>query len=581
MEELRMNYLGKELSTRNRMSTLKEALSYFENMDDQEAVNTIKAIIKQKEDKKSGKKNDKPDTDKSQQNADNKSVVMVDINSKGDCKVIDNIENYDPEETEFTDNGGIKSNLLSLAKISKDLQKQAVTMFKDEVRSCTDFYYQVQGFRMATENQLRSITQMYDTNTDQENVSLMKWNAMQLKNIEKNNKLILEKFSDSTKVTQWMKSALGIGPIISSCLYAYLNIDGINSAGNFWSYAGLNDNNNPWLGATKADQIVSDVWDIIKIIHSGYSKVCKELKLDFEGVASEFGFDEEKIYEFLVKNNINIEAINIQAREYCLDKLKTHKQFNQVDESLLSEQVFDSIEEEMLRKEIQDTTFGLINLEAFFTVEYLIDYIVHLDDNNVATSLVVQFICTKLNNRRKINSIIKGATVKKEDDKYYGLISKKSLTKYLSMPPYNRKLKVLMWKIGESFIKVSNKPGSLYGTLFKERKAYETAKNERLEYKDQAALALRKNTYNKKTVAYQCYIQGKLPQSQINERAKRYVEKIYLSHVFEAMYIDKHGMMPEMVYPISRLGHVDYIAPEVPYSNFWSYTPYDPNKVER
>lgn len=566
-------YLGKELSTRNRMVTLQEALTYFENMNNAEAVNEVKEIIRAKSEKKKAKVKEEKEDRK----------VKVSINpEKGTCtKVSEDIENYEPDEQLEVTSNGIKSNLISLSKISKGIQEQAVTMYKDEVRSCVDFYYQIQNFRMATDNQLRSIEQNYDVNVDTESVSLMKWNAMQLKNIEKNNKLILEKFSDSTKVTRWMKSVKGVGPVISSCLYAYLNIDDINSAGNFWSYAGLNDNNNPWLGTTKADQIVSDIWNIRKIIHSGYSKVCKELKLNLEGIASKFNFDEVKIYEYLSKMGINIEDINIQAREYCLDKLKNHRQFNQVDYSLLGEQEFDSIEEEMLRKEIHDTTFGDIDLEAFFTIEYFVDYIIHLDDNNIASSLVFQFLYLKLNRRRKISSMIKSSTVKKEDDKYYGLISKKSLTKYLSMPPYNRKLKVLMWKIGESFVKVSNKPDSLYGTLYKERKAYETAKNERLEYKDQAALALRKGNYGKKTVAYQSYIQGKLPSGQINERAKRYVEKIFLSHVFEAMYIDKHGMLPEMVYPISRLGHVDYIGPEVSYNKFWSYTPYDPNKVER
>lgn len=565
-------YLGKELSTRNRMSTLKEALSYFEDINDKAAVEEIKAIIEKKENKKSGTAKTKSSV----------SAVKLDKTSDGKTEVKKiAIEDYNPDEEVTTIDDGVKGNLLSLSKISKDIQQQAVLMLKDEARSCTDFYYQVQKFRIATENQIRSLHQEYDVNVDSDSVSLMKWNALQLKNIEKNNKLILEKFSDSNKVTQWMKSILGIGPIISSCLYAYLNIDGINSAGNFWSYAGLNDNNNPWLGNTKATKIVTEIWNIRKIIHSGYDKVCAEFGLDFNGIASKLNFDEEKIYKHLMKNNIEIDVVNAQAREYCLDKLKSFKQFNDVDYSLLEEQEFDSIEEEMLRKEIRDTTFGHIDLEAFFTVEYLVDYIIHLDDNNVVSSLVVQFVYSKLNNRRKMTSIIKSSTVKKTDDKYFGLISKKSLTNYLSMPPYNRKLKVLMWKIGESFTKVSNKPNSLYGSLYKERKAYETAKNDRLEYKDQAAAALRNNTYSKSTVAYQSYIKGKLPQSQINERAKRYAEKIFLSHVFEAMYIDKHGMLPEIVYPISRLGHVDYIGPEVPYNKFWSYVPYDPNKVNR
>ena len=232
-------YLGKELSTRNRMVTLQEALTYFENMNNAEAVNEVKEIIRAKSEKKKAKVKEEKEDRK----------VKVSINpEKGTCtKVSEDIENYEPDEQLEVTSNGIKSNLISLSKISKGIQEQAVTMYKDEVRSCVDFYYQIQNFRMATDNQLRSIEQNYDVNVDTESISLMKWNAMQLKNIEKNNKLILEKFSDSTKVTRWMKSVKGVGPVIAACLYAYLNIDDINSAGNFWSYAGLNDNNNPWL----------------------------------------------------------------------------------------------------------------------------------------------------------------------------------------------------------------------------------------------------------------------------------------------------------------------------------------------
>jgi hypothetical protein len=46
----------------------------------------------------------------------------------------------------------------------------------------------------------------------------------------------------------------------------------------------------------------------------------------------------------------------------------------------------------------------------------------------------------------------------------------KNLIKALSKRPYNEKLKVLSWKIGESFVKVRNRPQDVYGKIYVERK---------------------------------------------------------------------------------------------------------------
>ena len=45
--------------------------------------------------------------------------------------------------------------------------------------------------------------------------------------------------------------------------------------------------------------------------------------------------------------------------------------------------------------------------------------------------------------------------------------------KAASLPPWNSDLKVLLWKIGESFMKVSSNPKSFYGLKYVEQKALE------------------------------------------------------------------------------------------------------------
>ena len=559
-------FRGKELSTRSRMKTLEEARSYFIGMGDLESLKIVEEIINEKNTKTSGttKKNDKEE--KNEEPKKEKKVLKFEKATEED------IEEFEPD-AEMED-GVLKQNVIGLGKMSKDLKKTVVTLNYNEVKSLVDFYYQIQDFRIGTENQVRSLNQGYD-NDNPDNVSIMKWNLLQLRNIEDNTKAMLEAYSDTNPVTRWLKRNKGIGPVISSCLYAYFNVDGVNSAGNFWSYAGLNDNNNPWLGKEKATNIVKDLMAIRDIRNKGFAAACEELDIDIDkSLAENLLYDENAIKEYVISKmpNKELSKLILLARKIVDEDLRSYKQLNQREEIDDTEVEYESIEDEILHMDTYETYLGVINMEEPFSVDHFVDYIINLSDKNIITHVIMSNLYTKLNGRRKINNMIKSATINKEEDKYDGFITKKSLISYLSKPPYNIKLKVLMWKIGESFVKVSNR-GSMYGELYKERKEYETRKNENLEYKDQAAKALRVKNYSKNSIAYSYYIKGMLPPAQIAARAKRWTVKIFVEHVFEAMYIYENGELPPMVFPISRLGHVDYIKPEVPFETELTFKP--------
>ena len=143
--------------------------------------------------------------------------------------------------------------------------------------------------------------------------------------------------------------------------------------------------------------------------------------------------------------------------------------------------------------------------------------------------------------------------------------SKSDLIKAASKIPYNKDLKVLMFKIGESFVKVANR-NSLYGKLILERKAYETTKNENGEYAEQAARILANKKIGKDTDAYKAYSQGKLPKAHIQRRAVRWATKIFVSHVFDEMYRVANNKKPAEYYILGKDKHKDYIGPEVPFT---------------
>jgi hypothetical protein len=127
--------------------------------------------------------------------------------------------------------------------------------------------------------------------------------------------------------------------------------------------------------------------------------------------------------------------------------------------------------------------------------------------------------------------------------------------------PWNADLKVLCWKMGESFVKVSNNEKAFYGRIYKERKAQETERNEAGLYAEQAKAKLAKFKIGKDTDAYAAYIQGKLPPAHIHARATRYAVKLLLAHLHEVLYRDHYGTEPPLPYAIAFLNHAHKINP--------------------
>lgn len=127
--------------------------------------------------------------------------------------------------------------------------------------------------------------------------------------------------------------------------------------------------------------------------------------------------------------------------------------------------------------------------------------------------------------------------------------------------PWNAKLKVLCWKVGQSFVKVSNNEKDVYGKIYKERKAYEIEQNEKGAYAEQAAKKLATTKIGKDTDAYKWYSEGKLPPAHIQQRAERYATKIFISHLFTVWYEMEHGVPAPKPYAEAILNHAHIIAP--------------------
>lgn len=144
--------------------------------------------------------------------------------------------------------------------------------------------------------------------------------------------------------------------------------------------------------------------------------------------------------------------------------------------------------------------------------------------------------------------------------------TKDQLIKGLSMIPYNAFLKKTCYLISKSFVLSKNR-GSLYGEIYMDRKAVETRKNEAGEFREQALRSLEEKNYTDKD-AIETLKSGKLTGLHIENRARRYAVKLFISHLFEQMWIEEYGTEPPTPYIIEygeEFEHNGYIEPEVPY----------------
>lgn len=117
-------------------------------------------------------------------------------------------------------------------EVKKDLKSAAETMNEAEARYLVDMYYQVQKYRIATNNQCRSM--------NGEPHECLNITSDIFDSTEKLIKNALDIYTDTTPVGRWCKSIKGIGPVLTAGLLAHIDITKAKTAGAIWNYAGLN-----------------------------------------------------------------------------------------------------------------------------------------------------------------------------------------------------------------------------------------------------------------------------------------------------------------------------------------------------
>lgn len=123
--------------------------------------------------------------------------------------------------------------------------------------------------------------------------------------------------------------------------------------------------------------------------------------------------------------------------------------------------------------------------------------------------------------------------------------------------PYNAALKQICWHAGQCFMKQSNDPDCFYGRLYRERKQFEIERNEAGGNAERAKSF--KVTPGATKAVKDKLEDGKLPDFNIDARARRYAVKIFLSHLHAVMFWDRYGTRAPLPYSLAMLNHAHFI----------------------
>lgn len=450
------------------------------------------------------------------------------------------------------------------SRFNKSVENDIVKLDGNEIRYLVDYYYQKQEERKTKFSQIRAVKDKSDIGGEYKNTALQ-WLAENSKTEEEQLKKMLDLWSKNTPVGRWMQSIVGIGPVITAGFLCYLDISKAQHAARFYSYVGLNDNNIPWLGKTKSVEVTN--------------KVMKQYHEEMDNILDLFvgDIDNEKKFKKMM--------VSLSKAYPYRDELYTNVIYPVLsgdEESIVTDNTAQTKAVQLLLDcgEI-DTISRTFNNDSAASPSLFADLCHYVNNKDIMTATAIDIASKETN--RLASTIENGLqtcinVTKSKKDKRVAY-TKAELISYLAKPPYNTKLKTLCWKVGDSFLKRSNHPDSLYGRLYKERKAYETRNNNNGCYAKEAQKKLTEMNIKNEDVR-KVYESGRLTDAHINNRALRWTVKIFITHLFEIMYMDYYHKAPPKIYALlddkskrispeqTTLGHADYIAPEIPYEVF-------------
>jgi len=191
--------------------------------------------------------------------------------------------------------------LIQAERMSKKLKteiRSIKNISREEIKMLVKLYYQLQDNRIALRNQERSIEGPEPDETKETgNIKILDFLVKNMTIMEVGVKETLQIVAENSEVGRWLLSITGIGPILAAGLLAYFDVSKCQYASQFISYAGLNDNNRPWIGNIGATKIFDEL--VAKYNPSGKKKfeISDEFVTEFSNITQwKYGYLVEHAY---------------------------------------------------------------------------------------------------------------------------------------------------------------------------------------------------------------------------------------------------------------------------------------------
>lgn len=193
--------------------------------------------------------------------------------------------------------------------------------------------------------------------------------------------------------------------------------------------------------------------------------------------------------------------------------------------------------------------------------DVIVREVLKAEDVKVPTLQTVGGVAIKTG--QKPDRLLKIATTK--PDKTTKELTAKTLASAVSKRPWNAKLKaVLVYRMGECFVKFQNRPDCQYGKLLAFKKAELIAQNEAGKFKDFADRELKERGEKMAhTERIKHWREGKLSPGHIHDRARRWVVKLFMAHIHRAMHLDFYGKEPPKPFILTTPNHTHEIVCDV------------------
>lgn len=137
-------------------------------------------------------------------------------------------------------------------RMSRDLRKASATMTHREAEYLVRTYYDFQHLRIVSGNRLARASDAGAPHT------VIDWMTMQMEDLEAAIKAAMDVYTMNHRIGRWMRSIVGVGPVIAAGLMSMIDIKKAPTVGKIYRYAGL-DPTAKWDGKKAAEALVASM----------------------------------------------------------------------------------------------------------------------------------------------------------------------------------------------------------------------------------------------------------------------------------------------------------------------------------